>query len=175
MSRGSGIGAGPGGKSRLARRSRTAVVTFAAMCASLAVLPAWAEAHGPVAPIATSYLARIALLPGGLAAKVIDGDQRLWLRVPAGDTVVVQDYRGAPYLRFSRAGVAVNRDSPMYYLNQTPAEIPPSNSEDGVRRPARSLTYPRTDLLVSFLGPVGFGLVAADRPYGAVGSGGVTS
>jgi hypothetical protein len=127
MSRGSGIGAALGGKSRLARRSRMAVVTFAAMCALLAVLPAWAEAHGPVAPIATSYLARIASLPGGLAAKVIDGDQRLWLRVPARETVVVLDYRGAPYLRFSRAGVAVNHNSPMYYLNQTPAEIPPSN------------------------------------------------
>ena len=58
---------------------------------------------------------------------MIDGDQRMWLRVDPGRTVVVLDYRGAPYLRFSRSGIAVNRNSAMYYLNQTPAEVPPSN------------------------------------------------
>jgi hypothetical protein len=42
--------------------------------------------------------------------------------------VVVLDYRGAPYLRFSPAGVEVNHNSEMYYLNQTPvAETPPAN------------------------------------------------
>ena len=30
------------------------------------------------------------------------------------------DYRGVPYLRFTRSGVAVNENSEMYYLNQTP-------------------------------------------------------
>lgn len=58
----------------------------------------------------------------------MDGDQRMWLRVPAAQTVVVLDYRGAPYLRFSPAGVAVNHNSEMYYLNQTPiAETPPAS------------------------------------------------
>ena len=104
-----------------------AALTFTAACAVLAALPGPAVAHGPVAPIATSYRARIGQLPAGLDAKVVDGDQRLWLRVPPTETVVVLDYRGAPYLRFSRAGVAVNRNSPMYYLNQTPAEVPPSS------------------------------------------------
>ena len=58
---------------------------------------------------------------------MIDGDLRMWLRVDPDETVVVLDYRGAPYLRFSRSGVAVNRNSAMYYLNQTPAEVPPAN------------------------------------------------
>jgi hypothetical protein len=58
---------------------------------------------------------------------VIDGDQRMWLRVQPSVTVLVLDYRGAPYLRFSRSGVAVNRNSAMYYLNQSPAEVPPSS------------------------------------------------
>ena len=40
---------------------------------------------------------------------------------------MILDYRGVPYLRFSRSGVAVNHNSAMYYLNQTPAEVPPSN------------------------------------------------
>ena len=91
-----------------------------------AVLPGVADAHGPVAPIATSYLARIGQLPAGAEAKVIDGDQRLGLRVSPTETVVVLDYRGAPYLRFSPAGVVVNRNSAMFYFNETPAEIPPS-------------------------------------------------
>jgi hypothetical protein len=87
-----------------------------------------ADAHGPVAPIASGYLAKVGRVPAALQAKVIDGDQRMWLHVAPGATVVVLDYRGAPYLRFSRAGVEVNQNSIMYYLNQTPvAWTPPSN------------------------------------------------
>jgi hypothetical protein len=95
---------------------------------SLVAVPAAAEAHGPIAPIASTYLAKPAQVPAGLDAKTVDGDQRMWLRVPAAQTVVVLDYRGAPYLRFSPAGVEVNHNSEMYYLNQTPvAESPPGN------------------------------------------------
>jgi hypothetical protein len=51
----------------------------------------------------------------------------MWLRVPPGVRVVVLDYRGAPYLRFAVAGVEVNQNSAMFYLNQTPvAQIPPA-------------------------------------------------
>jgi hypothetical protein len=87
--------------------------------------PASAEAHGPVSPSALSYLARVRSVPPGLEAKVVDGDQRMWLRVPATETVVVLDYRRAPYLRFSRSGVEVNHNSVMYYLNQTPFALKP--------------------------------------------------
>ena len=89
------------------------------------VLPAVASAHGPVDPAASSYEARIGAVPAGLHAQVVDGDQRLWLSVALGRTVTVVDYQGAPYLRFSAAGVAVNHASEMYYSNQVPAEIPP--------------------------------------------------
>lgn len=92
----------------------------------MATMPGTAQAHGPVAPVATSYLAKVKSVPAGLEAKVVDGDLRMWLRVPPSETVVVLDYRGAPYLRFSRSGVEVNENSAMYYLNQTPiAETPP--------------------------------------------------
>jgi hypothetical protein len=88
--------------------------------------PGVAEAHGPVAPIASSYLARVTNVPPGVDAKVVDGDQRMWLRAVPGERVVVLDYRGAPYLRFARSGIEVNQNSAMYYLNQTPvAETPP--------------------------------------------------
>jgi hypothetical protein len=90
--------------------------------------PAVAQAHGPVAPAASSYLAKVSRVPAGLNAKVVDGDLRMWLSVPANETVVILDYRGAPYLRFSRSGVQVNENSSMYYLNMSPvAETPPAS------------------------------------------------
>ncbi len=92
------------------------------------MFPAAARAHGPIAPVASDYFAKPLQVPAGLEAKVVDGDLRMWLSVPADQAVVVLDYRGAPYLRFSRSGVAVNRNSSMYYLNQTPfAQTPPAN------------------------------------------------
>jgi hypothetical protein len=90
--------------------------------------PATAAAHGPVAPVATSYQARITKLPAGLKAQVVDGYVRMWLQVPRHQDVTVLDYAGAAYLRFSRAGVQVNSNSAMYYLNQTPvALVPPAS------------------------------------------------
>ena len=79
-----------------------------------------------MAPLALDYLARVTAAPRALKAKVVDGDQRMWLEAPADETVVVLDYRQAPYLRFLRRGVEVNHNSAMYYLNQTPvAQTPP--------------------------------------------------
>jgi hypothetical protein len=110
---------------RSATRVRRGVLVAFAM---MAALPDVAAAHGPVAPVATSYLARVSSVPAGLEAKVIDGYVRMWLRVSPSLTVVVLDYRHAPYLRFSRSGVQVNLNSTMYYLNQTPvAETPPAD------------------------------------------------
>ncbi len=103
-------------------------MTLLACCVLVAARPQAAQAHGPVAPVATSFLARIDSTPAGLQAKVVDGDLRMWLRVPASETVVVLDYLGAPYLRFTQAGVAVNENSAMWYLNQTPVALsPPAN------------------------------------------------
>ncbi|MGD0196304.1 MAG: hypothetical protein ABSC56_00160 [Solirubrobacteraceae bacterium] len=104
--------------------------------------PACAAADGPVAPVATSYIAKLAHVPAGLRARIVDGYLRLWLSVPARENVVVLDYRGAPYLRFSRLGVEVNTHSEMYYLNATPVaeQVPP-----GLRR----TTPPRWQRLTS--------------------------
>lgn len=98
------------------------------MAVTSLVFPAAAQAHGPIAPVASDYFAKPLQAPAGLDVKVVDGDLRMWLSAPADRTVVVLDYRGAPYLRFSRAGVAVNHKSSMYYLNKTPfAQTPPAN------------------------------------------------
>jgi hypothetical protein len=101
------------------------VLALAGAICALGLLPGSAAAHGPVAPVATSYLARVISVPRGIQARAVDGDQRMWLSVRAA-VVVVLDYRGAPYLRFSEQGVAVNRNSSMYYLNQNPAREPPA-------------------------------------------------
>jgi hypothetical protein len=100
---------------------------LAVIVAALA-LPATAAAHGPVDPSASSFLARIAQAPAGVHGQVVDGDQRMWLRVAPGRAVVVLDYQGAPYLRFSAAGVQVNKASAMFYLNQVPAQLPPADT-----------------------------------------------
>jgi hypothetical protein len=109
----------------LAYRLVPALALLLGTVAVVSVFPAAAAAHGPVAPSATSYLATVSRAPAGVDAKVVDGYLRLWLRVLPSETVVVLDYRGAPYLRFSRSGVYVNESSEMYYLNQTIPEIPP--------------------------------------------------
>jgi hypothetical protein len=116
-------------ESRCARRLRRAAASVLWLLAGLGVWgPSVAIAHGPVAPVATSYLARVTHLPPGLDAKVVDGYVRMWLRVPAQETAIVLDYRGAPYVRFSHSGVEVNHNSSMYYLNQTPVAQPPPAS-----------------------------------------------
>jgi hypothetical protein len=116
------------GKSRTRRWRANPAIALAGALLGLGAYPCVAQAHGPVAPAASSYFAKVLQIPAGLQAKVIDGDLRMWLRVPPAETVVVLDYRGAPYLRFSRAGVAVNHNSAMYYLNLTPvAATPPAN------------------------------------------------
>jgi len=102
------------------------VVWVLVVIVAVLALPATAAAHGPINPAASSFLARIGHVPAGAEAKVVDGDQRMWLKVAPGETLVVLDYSQAPYLRFDSAGVQVNENSQMYYLNQVPVEVPPA-------------------------------------------------
>lgn len=126
-----GFGLRPGAESRAGRRrarlGRLLRRSTALALALLGAIPAVASAHGPINPVASDYVATITHVPVPLQAKVVDGDLRLWLQSPARLTVVVLDYNGAPYLRFDSRGVQANTNSSMYYLNQTPAEVPPTN------------------------------------------------
>ena len=76
-----GAGASRKSMSRGAGRLRLVVLVCVGALVGAGGVPGVAVAHGPVAPIATSYEARVAQVPAGAEAKVIDGDQRMWLRV----------------------------------------------------------------------------------------------
>ena len=83
------------------------------------IFPATALAHGRNAPVATSFRARVDQVPArALEAKVVDGDRKLWLRVPSRVTLTVLGFDREPYIRFEPAGVYLNLRSPTYYLNR---------------------------------------------------------
>ncbi|HEX4034860.1 MAG TPA: hypothetical protein VHX66_10485 [Solirubrobacteraceae bacterium] len=113
-----------GGKPAYGLGALRVFAACAIACAWLFGAAPTALAHGPVAPVATGYVARVRTSPTGLRAEVIDGYVRMWLRVATGERVVVLDYHGAPYLRFMASGIQVNENSEMYYLNQTPYPLP---------------------------------------------------
>jgi hypothetical protein len=55
----------------------------------------------------------------GLDAEVLNFDDRIQLRNNGDEAIVVEGYRGEPYLRFEPDGtVSVNRRSPAAYLNE---------------------------------------------------------
>lgn len=94
---------------------RRALVPSLATLVALA-LPGVASAHvGSTLPVATNFEARIAGFDPpapGLEAKVVDGDQTLWLRAAPATTVLVPGVLGEPLLRFDRRGVWLNLRSP---------------------------------------------------------------
>ena len=73
-------------------------------------------------------------VPAGLEAKVVDGDQRMWLRVPATETVVVLDYRGAPYLRFSPPASTSTRTRRCTTSTRLPSREPTRRARPRARR-----------------------------------------
>jgi hypothetical protein len=107
---------------------------LALVFAAAALLPGRASAHaGVTAPAATSFLARLGSVPAGLDARIVDGDQRLWLRASPRLTAYVLGFEGEAYLRFSPEGVAVNVHSPAYYLNRLRPLTPPAGLTPGTR------------------------------------------
>jgi hypothetical protein len=76
-------------------------------------MPGVASAHvGRTLPVATDFTARITGGVPGLAAKVVDGDQSLWLRAAAATVVAIPGVLGEPLLRFDTRGVWLNLRSP---------------------------------------------------------------
>jgi hypothetical protein len=103
--------------------------------AAIAVAAVWAVA--PVAaahqgnPDFRSKVRSVTPAVDGIDVQVVNFDDSLQLRNKSGRTIVVVGYRGEPYLRIAADGtVAVNHNSPSYYLNDDRfaegVEIPPS-------------------------------------------------
>ena len=99
-------------------RGRPAAALLAAVgaCAVLgAIRPDAADAHVSPGLISSSFEARVGgISPAapGVAATVLDGDQRLRLTIASGQGVVVLGIVGEPFLRFGPAGVFVWSRSP---------------------------------------------------------------
>ena len=82
---------------------------------------------GVLAPVAVAHQGNpnfrsevrdIAPALDGVQATVVNYDDSIELRNRSGRTVVVEGYRGEPYVRIAADGtVSVNRRSPTYYLN----------------------------------------------------------
>lgn len=103
------------------------VVTMSLTVAIWMALPQGAQAHtvGGGVPLATAHTAVITHLPDGVAARVVDGDQRLELAVNPHLTLVVRGLLGEPFLMFSAAGVFENLNSPTTYLDRPIPQQPP--------------------------------------------------
>jgi hypothetical protein len=91
-----------------------AAVALVALCA---VAPTAAAHEGN--PNYRSQVRTITPAIAGVEAQVLNYDDRIELRNEGDETVVVEGYRGEPYLRFRPDGlVEVNRRSPAAYLNE---------------------------------------------------------
>ncbi len=111
------------GPSRLPLLAAVTLVITAVWVAT----PPTASAHAVGSdPVATAYRATIGSVPTGVAAAVVDGDQRIWMAANPRLTVVVKGLLGEPFLRFSRGGVDQNLNSPTAYLNRAIPGIPPA-------------------------------------------------
>jgi len=124
-----------------------ALALSAAVALASLLLPSVALAHGPNAPVATSFRAVVDTVPAGgrIEAKVVDGDRRLWLRVDRRTTLVVLGFQREPSIRFDRAGADVNLASPTTYLNQPllryRVRLPSASATPRWRRVTRAHTY----------------------------------
>jgi hypothetical protein len=108
------------------RRGSLLLACVAALLGGLLTLPTPASADGPIAPTATDYLARVTHVPPEIQAQVVNAYLNLWVKVRPRADVTILDFRGAPWVRFTPSGVAINRNSQEYYLSQVPVPaVPP--------------------------------------------------
>jgi hypothetical protein len=96
---------------------RLARVALAAAVLALAVSPAAASHGGGGALGFRSTVTGITPAVDGLAARVLDHDDRLELTNDTGKRLVVLGYEGEPYLEFHDGKVRRNMSSPATYLN----------------------------------------------------------
>jgi hypothetical protein len=106
-------------------------VLLIALAAVVMLRPAPALAHTiSTDPVAGNYRSQVlSVVPATplLRLRVVDGDQRLWMRVAPGARVVVLGIQGEPFLRFADGRVDVNTRSATASIDRlTPGAPAPS-------------------------------------------------
>lgn len=79
-----------------------------------------AAAHGGPGPVLPGFKATIkGFKPGipGVTARVLGGEDRLWLANHSSKDLTIYGYEGEPYLRLTPRGIFQNQRSPAAYLN----------------------------------------------------------
>jgi hypothetical protein len=103
--------------------------------AALLVRPPLAAAHTISSdPVAGDYQAQItAVTPPTrlIQLRVVDGDQRLWMRVSPAASVVVLGVQGEPFLRFAGGQVDVNTRSITARLDRLAPGVPATSFQPG--------------------------------------------
>ena len=147
---------------------RASLLTF--LLAAALALPAAALAHGEGGRATgfTSTVERVTPETQGLELRVLDGDDRLFLRNETGREVIVLGYDEEPYLRFVDGAVYRNVRSPAVYLNADRyalGEVPESADPDAApvwRRVAEGTAYEWHDHRIQWMSTIAPDEVRAD-------------
>ena len=107
------------------------VATATLLWLGMAAAPA--SAHSVSGQSATNFrttLRSVAPAVPGLEVKVVEGGSRLEVENRTGQELIVQGYKGEPYLRIGPEGVFENRLSPATYINRSrQGGTPPQEAE----------------------------------------------
>ncbi len=99
---------------------RALLVAALALVTALATAPAQALAHGGNPNYRSVIDSVDPPLPSGVSIEVLDYDSYMQLVDRQGQEVVIDGYRGEPYVRITKSGeVQVNQRSPATYLNDS--------------------------------------------------------
>ena len=114
---------------------RTLAGAFVTLAALITATSAFAHAGNPNYE---SLVSGVKPAIPGFTVTVLNGDDRLAVENTGRSTVTIDGYNEEPYLRMAPDGtVAVNLNSPAYYLNQdrtAEGTVPPSVNADGPPR-----------------------------------------
>jgi hypothetical protein len=155
-------------------RRRAASTTAVALVALLLGPAALGHEGGGAAKGYASNVTAVQPAAPSLRLAVLDGDDRLQLRVDGPQTVVIHGYEGEPYLRFSPEGVDRNRRSPATYLNddrygkvRLPADADPDAPPEWERVGPAGRAYEWHDHRIHWMSPTYPPVVEAakDRPH----------
>jgi hypothetical protein len=150
------------------RQMRTVPFLLAAVLALTLVPAAVGHGEGGRATGFSSTVEHVSPPAPGLELRVLDGDDRLFLRNETGREVIVLGYDDEPYLRFAEGVVYQNVRSPAVYLNADRyalGEVPESADPDAApvwRRVKRGTAYEWHDHRIQWMSTIAPDEIRAD-------------